>query len=92
MKKIAIKGCARRVVVLNRVGDGMFETAYFILKSGVDEPSDGDMLREANRIIEEHSFSPTRTARKKSVFAFVYGVLAGGGVIGLLWLLLSLAK
>ena len=83
---MGIKGCARRMVVLNGVSGSVFETAYFIIKSDAESVSRGDMMREANRIIEENCFSQKRKKRGR-VLPFVFGVLVGGGAVGLAWLL-----
>ena len=51
-----VKGCQRRIIHLKNTGSVMFEEAYFILndKYHADEKKSEDMVREANRIIEEN--------------------------------------
>jgi len=83
---MGIKGCARRMIVLNGVGGSVFETAYFIVKAGADEISNSDMMREANRIIEEHCFSGRRKRTGKRTMLFV-GICIGAAAVGLAWLL-----
>lgn len=92
---MAIKGAARQMIVL-RCGDSeMFETAYFVVKPECREKGrGGDMLREANRIVETNSFR-TRAGkaaflRRKRRTIFALGALSGGGAVGLVWLALSL--
>lgn len=92
---MAIKGAARQMVVLRCVDSEMFETAFFVIKPGrKNSGHGGDMLREANRIVEANSF-PGRSARmsklrrfKMKMFAF--GVLLGGGGVGAVWLIVAL--
>lgn len=92
---MAIKGAARQMIVL-RCGDSeMFETAYFVVKPGRQGARrGGDMLREANRIVEANSFrertSRVAFARRRRALIFAFGALSGGGTVGILWLLLSL--
>lgn len=100
---MAIKGCSRQMIVLNGTGSSIFEAAYFIVRAdGRRQRSQGDMLREANRIVEESCFEggqaggerggramfgAGRRGRTASVLLFAAGVLCGGGVTGLVWLL-----
>ncbi len=94
---MAIKGCSRQMIVLNGTGSGMFETAYFIVKADADlhSRSQGDMMREANRIVEEYTFPVCRSGRGKSGGRgrwrfFLAGAAAGGAVIGFLWFLFAI--
>ena len=50
-----VKGCERRIIHLKNTGSEMFEEAYFILNDKYRrEEKCGDMVKEANRIIEEN--------------------------------------
>lgn len=90
---MAIKGCTRQMIVLNGNAGGMFETAYFIVKpdAGQRPLTQSDMLREANRIVEENSFAGTcrRRAGTRTLLFFA-GVAAGAFCMGILWLAVSL--
>ncbi len=86
---MAIKGCSRRMVVLNGTGSSVFETAYFIVKGSATDVSRGDMMREANRIVAEHCFSSRRT-RWNRLGIFAAGAVAGALAVGLVWLGLAL--
>ena len=92
---MAIKGAARQMIVL-RCGDSeIFETAYFVVKPGHQGARrGGDMLREANRIVEANSFQERSSraifARRKRALIFAFGALSGGGIVGGIWLVLSL--
>ena len=50
-----IKGCKKNVVYLRNTESEVFEEAYFILSDDYEskQPSEPDMLAEANRIIAE---------------------------------------
>lgn len=93
---MTIKGAARQMIVL-RCGDSeMFETAYFVVKAGSQSRvRGGDMLREANRIVEENSFAEKArkrygTPRRLRLKIFAFGILCGGGAVGCIWLAVSL--
>ena len=86
---MAIKGCSRRMVVLNGTGGSVFETAYFIVKAEAADVSRGDMMREANRIVAEHCFS-SRRPRWSRPAVFAAGAVAGGLLMGLCWLAVAL--
>ena len=50
-----VRGCQRRVVFLKNTDSSVFSEAYFILTDNDNTRgmSDEDMIREANRIIDE---------------------------------------
>ena len=92
---MAIKGSARQMVVLRCVDSEMFETAFFVIKPGrKSHGRGGDILREANRIVEANSI-PERTARvsrlkRFKMKLFALGVLAGSVTGGAVWLAVAL--
>ena len=50
-----VKGCERRIIHLKNTGSEAFEEAYFILNDKYHRAEKGgDMVKEANRIIEEN--------------------------------------
>ena len=83
-----IKGAQRRVIVVKTADSRIFEEAYFVIKGG--DGAVGDMVAEANRIIEENlpragnkrRFSPRR-------FLFAAACFMGGSAVGALAVLLS---
>ncbi|MBQ9080589.1 MAG: hypothetical protein IJY27_05910 [Clostridia bacterium] len=87
---MAIKGCARQMVVLNGTGGSMFETAYFIVKADAGDVRQGDLLREANRIIEESCFTANKRRKMRRGVLFFAGMAVGALAVGLLWLVFSL--
>ena len=94
---MAIKGCSRQMIMLNGTGSGMFEAAYFIVKADADQRvfSHGDMLREANRIVEENTFPVCQGGKRDKGtryrwLIFAAGILLGATLIGIVWLLTAL--
>ena len=86
-----IRGAQKKMIVVKTGDSRLFEEAYFVLRREYE--GGGDMVAEANRLIEgcgdRGRGVPRRTGRCLSSWAFFLGgVLSGGGVIGLLWLLL----
>lgn len=86
-----IKGINRQMIVISTEGSRFFDEAYFVLRRGVSERGNNraELLREANRIIEE-SVAPTeRRARpRRKLFLFLLGGLCGGALVFFLSLLL----
>ena len=94
-----VRGCQRRVVHLKCKDTGLFSEAYFIVdeKAAAQHKSDGDMLREANRIINE-SLGENSGERRfferlprpvkiilKSLPPLVIGALLGALIGALIW-------
>ncbi len=48
-----IKGAQKRIVVVKNTDSRLFSEAHFILKDGLQKPSDKDVISEAKRIIAE---------------------------------------
>lgn len=76
-----VRGTQKRIVYVKNTGGAVFEEAIFVVKDG-KEPglSDGDMLGEATRIIEEHAVRSGRREeeRRKNFPAwlfFLFGML-----------------
>lgn len=76
----------------------IFETAYFLLRTDIAEPptAEADMLKEANRIIEENYSHKSRKRHrirnriKESIPSFIYGSVTGVAIFGLIWLIFAL--
>ena len=63
-----IKGCERKILLVNGGETSLFESAYFVLKKSAEQKEDShtDMLKEANRIIESSlPFGITRMRRRE---------------------------
>lgn len=73
-----MRGCQKRVVFLKNTGSSIFEGAYFVLKedkNGKPCATEGDMVLEASRIIEEVSEGKKKKLPTYSllVFSFLLG-------------------
>lgn len=92
-----IKGCQRRTVMIRGNAQSDFEFAYFIMKTeSKGKKSESDIINEAGRIIAEntlHNRSEHSDKRRglADLLKFMAGMLSGGGLVGLIWLLLSLS-
>ncbi len=92
--KMLYKGCQKRMIMLKNTGSEIFDEAYFIIKDSAQRRgvSETDMVREANRIIEEKIFCPDARAlgkgrlkpRLKTALWYAAGAVSGAGVIGIL--------
>jgi hypothetical protein len=103
-EEVMLRGAEKRMIVVRTKDSRLFEEAYFVVRpeagSRIDGESDTrpDMLWEANRILE----SSLAGARKEKALPtappfglirglvwFLLGLLTGGGVASLLWVLLG---
>ena len=92
-----IKGCQRKVIVVKGEEENMFEYAYFVIKNDLkyDRLGEGDMVSEANRIIEANEGVREMKIKNKGknkdkkgkniIIPFSIGA-AAGSLAGLLWL------
>lgn len=87
-----LKGCQRKLIVMPTRDSALFETAYFVLKERAEarRPSEGEMLHEAMRILEENSLSkrPPTYRRRHLILACLVGVCLGALVVALSFLFL----
>ncbi len=92
-----IRGSQKKVLFIEGSESSLFESAYFVLRKSAEDSgaSHDDMVREANRIIEERVSlgrsrrRDRRIAKIRTTALFLLGSLAGGGASALLFLLLS---
>ncbi len=92
-----IKGCQKKIIMINDTGSDIFEQAYFIIKDETKSEKIGktDMIREASRIIDENLlgayFGKEKKIRKRKkacdTLMFSLGALCGSGIIGILWMI-----
>lgn len=76
-----VKGISKQVIVVHSPDQKLFEQAIFILKEGVPEVTDEQLLQEAKRIIR----NPGRK-RRLHLYGPVWAA-AGAAVTGMVWLL-----
>ena len=85
-----IKGCEKRVIQIKSPKSDIFEEAYFILKDADYDPPTCDIVREAERLLQEseagakHRFS----FGWDEVIFFLAGILITSLFFVVLWLLL----
>lgn len=83
-----MRGCQKKVVFVKNTGSDFFEEAYFVLKSeGIKTRyTDADIIREANKIIDENIGKKRRINIKgglKLILSFALGALVSA-IIALL--------
>lgn len=86
-----LKGSRRQMIVVRTGRSRYFDSAYFVLRREVDSGREesGDILREANRILEESTPERRRGYRRwGGGLLFLAGTLCGGGCGAVLCLLL----
>ena len=80
-----IKGAQKKMIVVKTAESDVFEEVYFVLRRE-SLAQEGDMVREASRIIESHGVKKrSRWAGKigyliLNAVLFLAGALCGGGV------------
>lgn len=81
-----VKGCQRKMIVVQGKDKSVFEMAYFVLRRESEKRSfrDGELLEEANRIINEACFrrekeNGRRRSRWWSLLLWLGGCLIGCG-------------
>ena len=82
-----LKGCQKRSVCLRASDSRLFEEAFFVLR-GDTAAAEGDILAEANRILEENLQKRRARPRTRPV-ALALAFLAGGVTATALVLLLG---
>ena len=71
-----MRGCQKRVIYIKNTGSRHFEGAYFVLRPNQGEVSSLDMIKEADRIINE-SFTRDGECRRRRVFKYAISFLVG---------------
>lgn len=87
-----IRGAQKQMLVVRTGGSRYFDGAYFVLRRELPRRGEGreDILREANRILEESGLDPRPPRRcRRGWLLFGAGLLVGAGIaLGMLLLLL----
>lgn len=86
-----IKGSQKQLIVLRTGGSRYFDEAYFVLRREVKPShySRGDILVEANRILEENTPSqraPKRRVRR-AILCFLCGLICGACICAAIFLI-----
>ena len=95
-----LRGAQKQMIVVRTHGSRVFEEACFVIRRGAvqADADEGDMLREANHIIEtslppaEHHPSEERAASGggrlvSGLVWFFSGFGVGAGLVAVLWLI-----
>ena len=85
---MAVKGIERRMVLIRTPENRCFEEAHLVLRADFYKEvcEEGDILKEANRILEECGYSAEGKRRKrkhrfgKQIGVFLLGALCGTAV------------
>lgn len=79
----------RRMLILKNPGNPLIDEAYLILKDdpAIETACSGDILEEANRLIASRTLPVDEIRRHRRLPAFLWGVLAGGGLSFVLFFL-----
>ncbi len=77
-----VKGCKKNVVFLKNTNSDIFDIAYFVLRDGAEE-HDGNIIDEANRILEENCFSTSKKRKRVlgNALCFIFGMLVSAAII-----------
>ena len=79
-----IKGSQKQLIVLRTGNSKYFDEAYFVLRREMCSGREcrGDILREANRILEENTPRMKRSARRRWISALFFGIgmILGAGL------------
>lgn len=75
-ENIVYKGSERRVIVVKSNNGKHFEEAHFYLRAGEAAPMP-DLLREANRIVEQSLLPPLAKKRREKKRWFIRGFGTG---------------
>ena len=85
-----LKGIQKNVMVVKLTGSPVFESAFFVIRRDAKEPKQGEMVREANRIICEcdgRGRAGSKIMQKwERVMLVVYGALGGALAVACVWL------
>lgn len=86
-----MKGCQKRIIQIKNLQDGIFDEAYFILRenAAATTRSEEDMVKTAQRIMEENQITLPRPARRlpRHLVSFFAGAAVAAAVWGLILLL-----
>ena len=85
-----VKGISRRVIVVESPAPHIFEQAIFILSNdAAGGVSSQQVVEQAVRIAKSYARTHGAPPRRRRLTTWMAALL-GGGVIGLLWLVLTL--
>ena len=66
-----VRGCQKKIVYLKSTGSDVFDEAYFVVREmALDKMSECDMVKEANRILEECTSLDNEIDKREALFGF----------------------
>ena len=85
-----LKGYQRKLVMIRTKDSSIFESAFFILRStALREERGGDMITEANRILEDNDQKKKRPRSFSARHIFIslgIGFALGSALVGTVWI------
>ena len=93
-----LRGCQKKIVFLKNTGSKLFDEAYFVISDKAKESAPPDLIKEANRIIEENvlgkekidlSDSLIKRLFKNRVVVFLLGALISGTTASIILLIFN---
>ena len=86
-----LKGVQKNFIMVKLPRSLHFEAAYFLMRSPQKNTHEGEMIKEANRIISEAglrsaSSKPSAVFRRDRIMFFLYGALSGAASVAAVWL------
>ena len=93
-----LRGCQKKIVFLKNTGSKVFDEAYFVISDKGKESSSPDLIREANRIIEENilgkennpgKYSAIKKILKNRAVVFTLGALVSGALSTIIILIIK---
>ena len=86
---IMLRGCQKQMIVLQTPESSLFESAFLVLRREMGEVGQDDMVAEASRIVGGAPRLRRRGRRRGPwLTPFLSGVLLGGGVAFICFLLI----
>lgn len=89
-----MRGYQKRVIFLKHTGSRLFDEAYFVVSPAHEGAAEGDMVLEANRIIEDNikkERSDNGRRERKNIYWFLLGAAVSAIVCStVLFLIFSL--
>lgn len=88
-----MRGYQKRVIFLKHTGSRLFDEAYFVVSPSSEGAAEGDMVLEANRIIEDNiksEGSDIKRASKKFWVPFLAGAVISAFIFSAVLFLISL--
>ena len=73
-----VRGCQRKVIFLKNTESKIFSEAYFIVDDRARDASESDMVREANRIIDENLAHTTVSGERQRGVGRILGAILRG--------------